>query len=40
VYVSMFWVTLGDLLVGYIGIKIIIIIINNKNLTIDKLFIE
>jgi hypothetical protein len=39
VYVSMFWVTLGDLLVGYIGIKIIIII-NNKNLTIDKLFIE
>jgi hypothetical protein len=26
VYVSMFWVTLGDLLVGYIGIIIIIII--------------
>jgi hypothetical protein len=38
VYVSMFWVTLGDLLVGYIGIKKKIK--NNKNLTIDKLFIE
>jgi hypothetical protein len=36
VYVSMFWVTLGDLLVGYIGINKK----NNKNLTIDKLFIE
>jgi hypothetical protein len=39
VYVSMFWVTLGDLLVGYIGINKI----NKKkikNLTIDKFFIE
>jgi hypothetical protein len=29
VYVSMFWVTLGDLLVGYIGIIIIIIKIDH-----------
>jgi hypothetical protein len=34
VYVSMFCVTLGDLLSGYIGIK------KKKNLTIEEFFIE